>query len=401
MTTRDAPGTTLGTDRSAPHAPEARALRVVGLFPAFDPRVNEIAMVWRALARDGRIEARVLAGSSDLLKGTRAGANDERMPGLSIRRHACVERLHRDAPELMRWAADLRPDAIVAGTEAAVAPAQALRAATGAPVLLFVEQWFDPDLLRRREYLGLPPLRELGQRLHRARFERRLERVAVMNPRERERAEQDPSGRYAYVPWPHPPVDGLVPVGRGVRDLGRVVYVGALARWKGAAVLARSIDRLLSIEAQARVTIIGPATDDAGRVALAQLARWGEARCRIVDRLPREEAVAAIRGALCVYNPSGTHSWGLIGDAWNVGTPVISSGACHDLVDGENALVAPGPDAFVAAWRTLRSDAARWDALSLAGLARVRDGHSVAASGDAMLRAMSETARLHPAGVPA
>jgi hypothetical protein len=80
---------------------------------------------------------------------------------------------------------------------------------------------------------------------------------------------------------------------------------------------------------------------------------------------------------------------------------VVSSGACHELVDGENALVAAGPEAFVAAWRTLRHDAARWESLSHAGLVRVRDGHSVAASGDAMRRAMSETARLHPAGVPA
>jgi glycosyltransferase involved in cell wall biosynthesis len=147
-----------------------------------------------------------------------------------------------------------------------------------------------------------------------------------------------------------------------------VVYVGALQRWKGAERLGEYGERLLADDAGSRLVIVGPVGDGVAERALERLKPWSqEGRLRHIEHLPRGEAVALIGRALAVFYPHTSGGWGLIGDTWRSGTPLISAGAHYDVREGVNALVVASADEFVSAVRRLRGDAALWRALVAEG----------------------------------
>src|SRR5207302_1450038 len=76
-------------------------------------------------------------------------------------------------------------------------------------------------------------------------------------------------------------------------------------------------------------------------------------------------------------SPHHRGGWGLIGDAWQCGTPVIGVDSHYDIREGSNALVASSAAGFVSAVRRLRSDAGLWQALSSEGQHTAEATHGV------------------------
>jgi glycosyltransferase involved in cell wall biosynthesis len=371
----------------------ARPLKVVGIFPAFDPEINELAMVWRDLAARGLVTCRMIGAATDVLKGSNAASLTAEFPNLSIRRFVGDSGDDTASADLIEWAAALQPDVIVCEIESTVVVGRRVQRLAPAPILLHVEHWFESRALPRRYHLGIPMLRDPVQALWRGWFGRQADAVMIANPLERPAIEAG-GERYAYAPWPHPPAAGAEPAPRAGRDLDRVIYIGSMSRWKAVETLVANVERLLETVPEATATIVGPPTDATAREALARLDRWGPERLVRLPRLPREAALEAIRGALCVIAPSGSMGWGQVGDAWNAGTPVIGVARFYDLEPERNALVAGDPDAFVARYRQLRADAALWDRLSAEGLRTVREGHSIRVVGDAVMSGLHRTLRL-------
>jgi glycosyltransferase involved in cell wall biosynthesis len=374
---------------------DTRPLKVVCVYPTFDPDLNELAIAWNALAQAGLIECRVIAGARDALKGRSSASLTDDRPNLSIRRPADGLGTHGDNAALIRWAAEFRPDVICTSVEVDPGIALRIRRLSGAPIAFNTEHWFVTTGMRRRHYLGIPALRGVGMAVRRWRFERHADGILVMNPRESARLAADPRGLYHHVPWPHPNASDTPPLGRAGRHLGQVAYVGSLSRWKGAERLAAYLDHLLRAEPEACAVVVGPATDDCARQALARLAQWGPHRCRHVPHLPRAQALATLGNALCVLAPSDGMGWGLIGDAWNTGTPIIAASDYYDLDMGRNALPAADADRFLAAYRRLRDDAALWTALADAGRDCVRERHSVEVVARAYYHAVQATVARH------
>src|SRR5262245_23977962 len=61
-------------------------IRVLAIYPAFDPGLHEMAMVWAQLAAGGAVHCTVLCGAKDTLKGVSASSLEEDRPGLKIHR---------------------------------------------------------------------------------------------------------------------------------------------------------------------------------------------------------------------------------------------------------------------------------------------------------------------------
>ncbi|MFA7504544.1 MAG: glycosyltransferase family 4 protein [Burkholderiaceae bacterium] len=374
-----------------------RPLRVAAVYPAFDPVANELAQVWAALARDGQVECRLIAGAKDNLKG-HAAELQASLPGLEIRRIDGSLHSRRHAPELIddeliRWAAELRPDVVVSSCDFLADYGRRIRDMHLAPHLLHVEQWFSPLALARREYLGIRPLRSLALRLKHRRFDAIVDHYMIANPAERAamRAATDPS-RYDYVAWPHPPLAGVgEPPPLAGRDTDRLVYIGSMSHWKGAANLGRYIDAFLAAVPDARVTLVGPPGDKVARRALARVARWGD-RCTHIPSLPRSQALRLIGESLAVFCPSDAMGWGLVGDAFNMGTPVIGVGDFYELRDGVNGLVATEPAALARCFERLRGDPALWSRLAEAGRRCVLEEHSPQAVEQSLLQALRRAA---------
>jgi len=195
-----------------------------------------------------------------------------------------------------------------------------------------------------------------------------------------------------YLAWPHPRWSGAPVPARQSRALDTVVHVGSLQRWKGAERLGEYGERLLRDDPQSRLLVVGPVGDGTARRAIERLGRWvGEGRFRHIERLARSEAMERIGHALAVISPHHRGGWGLIGDAWRCGTPVIGVDSHYDLEEGSNALVAPSAADFVSAVRRLRGDAGLWQALSAAGQHTAESKHGVAVVAGQLLEFLRAT----------
>jgi glycosyltransferase involved in cell wall biosynthesis len=82
----------------------------------------------------------------------------------------------------------------------------------------------------------------------------------------------------------------------------------------------------------------------------------------------------------------------LIGDSWNVGTPVIAQAEHYELRHGENAWVVPHADDLPAALRRLREQPALFDRLRQGGRAAVA-AHTVDSVANDLFEALRACAR--------
>jgi glycosyltransferase involved in cell wall biosynthesis len=274
------------------------------------------------------------------------------------------------------WAAEFKPDVIFCTLSVNIRNAQRIARRCGAPILLHVEVWLDSTAMQRRLYLGIESLRPIVARARRVWHRRQVEAVAFSNPQEI--PDLQASAGMHYLAWPHPCWSASPMQRREARALDTVVHVGSLHRWKGAERLGEYGERLLREDPESKLLIVGPVGDKVARRAIDRLRGWlADGRFRHIERLPRSEAMEHIGHALAVISPYHFGGWGLIGDAWQCGTPVIAVDSHYDIREGSNALVASSAADFVSAVRRLRSDAQLWHALSSAGKHTAESKHGV------------------------
>ncbi len=363
-------------------------LKVLCLYPAFDPAINEMAIAWKALADAGDVSCRVICGSRDELKGLDNATLSVDDGLLSIRRVPGSLHQHAGSAAMVEWAVQFKPDVIFCANQDNVRLGNLLRRHCGAPVVVHTEYWFEDKWRRRREFLGLTALRPLAGRLLRWRVARAVDKVLISNPAELDRIQADPRGRLAYLPWPHPPGSGATVLPRERRDCNEVLYIGSISVWKGVATLERYFSELLRSDPAIKVHMIGPPIDPQSVDALARLAALGGARFRHTAGQPRAQALQTIGQVLCVFTSGTLFGWGSIGDAFGRGTPVIGILEQYEMRHGQTALIAGNPADFVDHVRTLRDDPAIWNRLSARGAECVGVEHSVAAVGRSMMKSM-------------
>jgi glycosyltransferase involved in cell wall biosynthesis len=351
-------------------------VKIVAIYPAFAPGNNEMALAWQRLTDAGLVQCRVIAGGDDRLKAARSALGVERLPNLEICRVPGLLAPGRVDDDTIAWAAELEPDLVFSALYTNLRHARRVARLARAPILLHVETWLETAVLQRRLYLGIEPLRPLVATAIRAWARRQAAALAYSNPREMAALEGTPS--CYYLPWPQPRWSSAPVMAREERALDTVAHVGFLTRWKGAARLGEYGARLLAGDPQSKLVVVGPAGDEAARRALATLAPWrAQGRFIHAERVPRNEAVALIGRSLAVISPHHAGGWGLIGDAWARGTPVIGVADHYDLEPGGNALVARSPTEFVAVVQRLRRDTSLWDKLSSAGARTAEEKHGL------------------------
>jgi len=351
-------------------------VKVVAIYPAFAPGNNEMALAWQRLTDAGLVQCRVIAGGDDRLKAARSALGVEGLPNLEICRVPGVLAPGRVDDDTIAWAAELKPDLVFSALYTNLRHARRVARLARAPILLHVETWLETEVLQRRLYLGIEPLRPLVAAAIRAWARRQAATLAYSNPSEIAALDRKPG--FHYLPWPQPLWSSAPVTAREARALDTVAHVGFLTRWKGAARLGEYGERLLADDPQSKLVIVGPAGDRTARRALERLAPWkADGRFVHVERMPRNEAVELIGRSLAVLFPHHAGGWGLIGDAWARGTPVIGVASHYDLEPGSNALLAASPAEFVDAVRRLRSDALLWRELSGAGVRTAEEKHGL------------------------
>lgn len=349
-------------------------MRILALYPAFDVRINEMAMLWERLCATREAECTVLAGAQDILKAHEAAETVESYGRLTVER---FPRLRATADILERGCA-CKPEVIYCAVTENIPLAKALHERTGAPIVLHNEYFLDDlTFLRKRYHAGIPAVRSAASRIGRAYLHGTCSVVIISNPVEQRSPSWQQYPRLRYLPWPHP--DPGPSAARNERDLNFSAYIGSMSRGKGAGHLLAAYSALLQALPEFRIQLVGPAVDEEGRQAVETLKGKFPDRVTVLLRCSREEAMALLRRSLFVFSPARRYGWGLIGDAWGTGTPVISIVEHYDLVDGRNCLVAADAASFVKHVTALRDDAALFERITAGGRTTVQ-GHSLDAA---------------------
>ena len=119
-------------------------------------------------------------------------------------------------------------------------------------------------------------------------------------------------------------------------------------------------------------------------------ARFGE-RVQSKVSCPRPEAMSLLRRSLFSLSPADRLGWGLIGDSWGSGTPVISAAEHYDLQADQNCLIARTPEEFVNAVIALQTESSVWNRIVEGGHTSV-GFHSVERVSEILLQCLQEAA---------
>jgi glycosyltransferase involved in cell wall biosynthesis len=350
-------------------------MRVLAVYPAFDTEINEMAMAWLRLCQVTNTHCTVFTGCTDRLKGRSSSVKRETRENLDIYR---FEASKLPMSVLMPIARLFKPDVIFCAVAQNLPVALALRRETGAPIILHTEFFVDDTewrIVQRRYYLGFEPLRPLVSDLYRRWVAHNTSRILCSNPVEPALTKWQCYPSLGYLPWPQP--EGLAEDPARDRDPNLAVYIGSLSKAKGATTLARYFTHLLTVEPNMKLSLVGPALDAEGRQTLETLRTVGGKRVQILSHCTRPEAVALLVRALFVLSPGRRLGWGLIGDAWANGTPVLSPAVHYDLRPGENCLLVSDPTEFCRITARLRTDSELWHSLSVSGRKTVESAHSI------------------------
>jgi glycosyltransferase involved in cell wall biosynthesis len=363
-------------------------MRIFALYPAFDPSMDEMAMVWGHLCRLGRVQLSVVALQASRLKAHVSPEVSEDFSNLKIRRYPSL----RLSEPVISFARQSEPDLIFCAVDINLPLALQLAKMLDRPVMLHTEYFFDDVMIvRRRRYLGLPFLRPLAAQAHRERLLRQTVRILTSDPADVRDPAKAGHPQLAYLPWPHVGDSAMVPL--STRDRNFSTYIGSLQRGKGAETLHRYYSALLAHEREFRLTLVGPPIDQAGRALVQGLLSGFPSQCTWIDRCSRDEARALISKSCFILSPGRKMGWGLIADAWSSGTPVIAAAAHYDLVPDHNCLIAPDVASFLHCVERLRGTPAVWEQLSVNGVDTSRT-HSVESVADVLWNQLRDTAAL-------
>jgi glycosyltransferase involved in cell wall biosynthesis len=322
-------------------------LNVLAIYPAFDPAINEMAMAWQRLCQQDKILCTVVAGAVDRLKGQASTMFVENTHNLEIHRVPAAPTSSVGLALATKIARKIKPDVIFCAVAQNMPAAIEAQKAAYAPIVLHTEYFLDDTMgLRRGAYLGLEWLRPRLHRQYRERLQSQSERILCSNPVEFVgEFPESLAEKFKYLPWPHPPI--VDEPGKDNHQSHFAAYIGSVGRAKGSGVLQRYFSALLDAMPDFRLCIVGPAIDKAGAAAIEALRTTGGSRVEIRSQCPRAEALELIRRSQFVLSPANRLGWGLLGDAWSTGTPVIAVGSHYDVRAGENCLIAEDSAAFL------------------------------------------------------
>ena len=353
-------------------------MRIIAIYPAFDVRINEMAMVWDHLCTHADVSCMVFAGTRDTLKGFQSATMTEEKGSLRVHR---LQPLHA-SPEILAMAEAFRPDVIYCAVTENLRFARALRRRTGAPIVLHTEFFLDDlTFLRKRYHAGFPPLRTFAGAIGRTVLHRMCDAIIVSNPVEYRLPGWQRFERLHYLPWPHPGPGNDPAIVTCESDFS--AHIGSLSHGKGARFIQEFYTALLTAEPSFRFLLVGPAIDDEGRKAAETLHRRFPDRVTLMTGCSRSEAMHMLARSLFVFSPAHRYGWGLIGDAWGTGTAVLSRTEHYDLKNGENCLVVPDESAFVMHAQALKKDAGLRRRITAGGSTTVA-AHTPAAVAEAL-----------------
>ena len=345
--------------------------------------MNEMAHLFSEACRAGDLRCLAFSLRDDRMKGTTRPQGEEEREGMTILYRSTLR-----SREIIEEAGrrKFHPRIVWSGTDLFLTSAGRAAKRLQGRVLLHTEYLGNPDAgIRRRHWLGIPPLRRTGARIHAKRLSISAYLTVVSDPLFKP-IQGIPPERVTALAWPS--YDPPGPPEPFERRSGST-FIGALSMTKGLPRLLEGYDRLLDATPDFNVRLVGAPAGRKENQILAEFRERHGARVEYFPPMSRDEAVALLRKSLFVYCPVGRLHWGLINDAWSNGVPVLSGALHYDLKNGENCILATAPEALVHAAAMVRDGAYPGNLLE-GGMRTWREKHSPGAVLPQLLRVLSQ-----------
>lgn len=350
-------------------------MKILALYPGLNPAFDEVAYALPPLIAHG-CQVRVITSQVSALKSSELGNTFEDFGGVEIyRSYADPWKMIALDPastaEVQRLVAEFQPDLFLVNSPHCLPLLRLLRRHHWLPAVLRLESADPLTLVRRRNYLGFPPLGRLVGRGYWNRYAREVEAIMVNDPPDLHHlvrlGRPDCPVYYAAHCAQQPAGVALA----ASRDMGQMIYIGSLIRHKNCDAWLRNVPVILEQTPTERFTVIGRGPFQHVLDTLKQ--RYG-ARIEHITGVTRVEALQRLSGAGFAYTEATT-GWGFLCDAWSTNTPVLCPQSTFGVVPGWTGMMPQTPAALAKTVRRLYDDPDYYQTLQQGGATRYQSEH--------------------------
>lgn len=367
-------------------------MNILALYPGLNPAFDEVAYALPPLLAHG-CKVRVITSRLSVLKSAQLGGSFEDFNGVEIfRPYADPWQLIAVDPacdaEVTRLLDTFKPDLLFVNSQHCLPLMRAILRRQRVPTLLRLESADPLTLVRRRNYLGLPPLGRVVGRRYWHRFARQVNAIMVNDPVDLTRLTrlgQPACPVYYAAHCAQQPADVQL---AAQRDMGEMIYIGSMIRHKNCNAWLHNVPAILERTPVQRFTVIGRGPDEHVVGRLQQ--RYGE-RIHHIHGVTRQEALARLSGAGFAYTEASS-GWGFLCDAWSTRTPVLCPQSTFCIVPGWTGMMPQTTEAVVATVKRLYQDADYYQTLQQGGTTRYFAEHVAAVVSQQYLQIFREVA---------
>ena len=373
-------------------------MKILALYPGLNPAFDEVAFALPPLIAHG-CSVRVITSRVSALKSAELGNDFENFGGVEIFRTfqspaelIAVEPGMTD--EAMRLADEFKPDLLFINSPHCLPLARLMMQRHKVPAVLRLESADPLTLLRRRSYLGMPPLGRLVGRALWWNFSGEVDAIMVNDPADlpglSALSVRNCQTYYAAHCAQRP--EGLQLATERNKD--EMIYIGSMIRHKNCPAWLETIPAILERTPVERFTVIGRGPFE--HIVHELKKRYGE-RINHLPGVTRQEALERLAGAYFAYTEA-TSGWGFLCDAWSTGTPVLCPQSTFSIVPGWTGMMPQTIGALTATVQRLYTDSAYYQTMQEGGAIRYGSEHTATIVSKQYLQIFREVAATNSQG---
>lgn len=362
-------------------------MKVLAIYPALNPKVNDIAHALAYLARQG-FSVRVITAKSNKSKSSVDSVECEDFDGVRIHRPydsffpEMILWPRNKTPQIESVLREFIPDVILCSQEFSVNLGLIIKKILGDKPKMVVISEFAGELADRG-YQGLVanlifPLAGMprGRRFW-GWLKRQTDAVITCYPFDQHRlGDLGSDGKPVYyAPW----CNELPPDIQSAdeRDKELAVYIGTFSQWKNTDEFEKLVPEIINRTSTKKFIFVGK-----GRTRVLETLRrkYGQSIGHIPG-LPRKEALEILSKAYYGITPVKRGGWGFYGDCWGLKTPVVSLYNDYDLHHLGDAIVGYSVDGVIEGINQLQNNPILYKAIQAKGVQRYLQNHTSAAVG--------------------
>ena len=324
-------------------------MNVLLIYPYFDIEISEMAKAWLYLVdKTSNINLFVVSGTKSKLKACKKNMQDEYERVKIIRQDKITK-------ELLINIIDFNPNVIFCAVSKNLNKVKDIKKRLSCPVILHNEFFFFYE--GSKPLVKIPLIRNIlclfRSLLYKYQIDKYkyVDRVLISDSKSYIYKKQ--IQKFSYLPWPFFSASSYGEITRSIRRNNNTIsYIGSLLVKKHALQLLDYF-KYLAENSSIEINIIGQVFEKSVKKKLFELLKSNPHQIIYKKKVNKESASRIINESLCVLAPGKQLGWGLINEAWSMGTPVVCCYEHYTLKNNYNCLKVNNKTEFINTVNTL------------------------------------------------